>query len=116
MGIDINLSDMNISDNARVLNNVTIRSSEDVSLNLNNLKLGECSVVLDNLTINSILDELNKVAKKMDKSTDEYSGIHEILKNKHWNKDNFITCITKHMSEFSQGVLASIVANILTNL
>ena len=70
MGIDINLSDMNISDNARVLNNVTIRSSEDVSLNLNNLKLGECSVVLDNLTINSILDELNKVAKKMDKSTE----------------------------------------------
>lgn len=114
MGINISLSDMKINDNAKVLNNASIKSNEDVSINLQSMEINGQAAVLNDLEIDSVLQELNKRIQKMDKNSDEYFRIQEILKVKRWKKKNFINCVIAHMGEFSQGVLASVLANFLT--
>lgn len=111
MGINISISGANISDNAGVLNDASINGSDDVNLELNDLQVSGNATVLEHLEINPVLEELNKKVLQMDKSSNEYSKIQEILKVKRWNKKQFINSVAKHLSEFSQGVLASIVAN-----
>jgi len=114
MGIKIDLNDLNISGNAEVMENVKIRNSNDVHIGLKRMNIGENAKILNNLEIDSTLKELASQAQIMDKNSDEYPQIKKILSVKQWNKDDFIECVLKHISVFSQGVLASIVANFLT--
>lgn len=111
MGVQISISRSKINDNAKVLNNTSVKSSEDVRLELKDLEIGGQAEVLEKLEINTILQQLGQEARQMDKNSDEYIKIQDILKTSKWDKDKFIKCIIKHLSEFSQGVLASIVAN-----
>lgn len=114
MGIEIDLSDLNISGNAEIMGNVKIRNTNDLRIALKNSDIKENAKVLNDLEINSVLNELMQQERIMDKNSLEYPKIKEILGIKQWNKDDFIRCMLKHISEFSQGVLASIVAGFLT--
>lgn len=116
MSIKIELDNIKVSDNGRLLNNTSIRKVGDFSLNVKNLDLNGQAIVFENLEIDSMLDELDEKVQKMDKNSDEYYKIEEILKVERSNKKKIYKCIVKHLSEFSQGVLASVVANFLTNI
>ena len=114
MGIEINLEHLNISGNAEVMENAKIRNNNDVYIGLRHSDISERAKILNNLEIDSMLKELMRQAQIMDKDSIEYPKIKEILNVKRWDKTDFIKCISKHISEFSQGVLASIVANFIT--
>lgn len=116
MGIEINLSNMRINGDAEILNRATISENKDIGIKLNNLEVNGKAVVFDDLKINSILDELNASLQRMDKNSDEYCKIQDMLQEKQWNEKKFVKCVKEHVSNFSQGVLASIVANFLTSL
>lgn len=116
MGINICVSNLKAGDDARVLNNVSIQDARDVNLEVRDLEINGRAVILENLKIEPLMEELNARVWKMDKNSDEYFQIQEILKVKDWNKKKFIGCIGRHLNEFSQGVLASVVANILTQV
>lgn len=111
MGIEINLSDLNISGNAKVMDDMEIRSSDDVRISLEHIEIREYAKVLNHLEIAPVLNELRQQAQSMDKKSAEYLKINEIVSAKRWNKEEFIRCAIKHISEFSKGVLASVVAN-----
>lgn len=110
MGIEIDLSDLNISGNAEVMNNIKIRNNDDIHIGLQYTDIKENAKVLNNLEIDSLLDELMRQTQNMDKKSPEYPAIKKMLRVKKWNKDDFVGCVLKHIGEFSQGVLASIVA------
>lgn len=114
MGIEIDLSDLNVSDNAEIMDNIKIRNSDDIHISLKNLEISEYARVLNNLEVDSVLNELKQQAQSMDTNSAEYSQIKQIVNAKQWNKAAFVGCVMKHISEFSQGVLASIVANFIT--
>lgn len=114
MGIEINLSGAKIDGRTRVLNCAVIRSDVDVCVDLQNAEITDDAVALENLEIDSVLNELRQRADFMDKSLPEYSAIQKILTGRHGNKKAFVQCIVKHLGEFSQGVLASVVANLMT--
>lgn len=116
MGIKINISNLKICDNAEVLNNAVISGHDDVEIGLHDLEINGQVQLLENLEINSILNQLNEKVCVMDKNTDEYPRIKEILAVKQWDKKKFYKCIVTHLSDFSKGVLASIVANCITKL
>lgn len=114
MGIEIDLNDLNISGNAEVMDNVKIRDNSDVHIGLKHLDISEDAKLLNNLEIDSILKKLAQQEQFMDKDSDEYSQIKKILSKKQWNKDEFIERVIRHITDFSQGILASIIANFLT--
>ena len=116
MKIKISMDDTKISGTSSVLSNSLIMGGEndDVRIKLHNLDVGEQARLLENLEISSVLEELSKRVEGMDKDADEYCEIQEILKVRQWNREGFTRCITKHLGEFSQGVLASVVANFIT--
>jgi len=113
MGVEINLSGLKISDNAKVLNNATIKNNDDICIQLHNSEIFGEAIVLDNLEISPVLEELKQELQSMNQNSKEYSEIQKILKVQQWSKKSFVKCITKHLGEFSQGVLASVVANFL---
>jgi len=114
MGIEIDLSNLNISGNAEIMNDVKIRNGNDVHISLKHAEINEQTKVLNNLEVDSVLNELRQQAQSMDKNSAEYLKIKKIIDVKQWNKDDFAGCVIKHIGEFSQGVLASIVANFIT--
>jgi len=114
MGVKINISNTKVSDSVRVMNNSLIRTDNDVVVNIRDSEITGQAIVLEDLKIDSILKELSHKAEFMDKNSDEYLDIQKILSTDQRNKKDFISCITKHLAGFSQGVLASIVANLIT--
>ncbi len=114
MGIEINISDLNISGDAEILNKTKIRSNSDVDIDLKHLDINGNAKLLNNLEVDSVLNELRQKEQSMDINSAEYPQIKRITSQNQWNKDDFVGCVMKHISEFSQGVLASIVANLLT--
>lgn len=114
MGVEINISNTKINNKSAVLTNTTIRNNDDVKVNILDSEINGQAVVLDNLKIDSVLEELKQKVDQMDKDSKEYLEVQEILGTGQGNDKNMIERIKKHLLEFSQGVLASIVANMLT--
>ncbi len=114
MGIEININNTKINDKSVVLNKTSIRSKDDVKINVLDSEINGQSVVLENLKIDSVLEELKQKTEHINKNSKEYSDIQEILNIEQGNDKKIIERIKKHLLEFSQGVLASIVANRFT--
>lgn len=114
MGIEISLHDLKVSGSAEIMNGAKVRSNNDVHISLEHAEIKEYAKVLNDLEIDSVLNELSQQARTMDKNSVEYQEIRKIIGVKQWNKNEFVKCITKHISEFSKGVLASIVANAIS--
>lgn len=114
MGIEINLSNLNIGKNTEFMNNAKIKNSNDVHINLEHMEIHDYVKVLNHLEIDPVLNELKYQSLSMDKNSAEYLKIKNIIGEKQWDKVDFIRCAIKHISEFSQGVLASIIANYIT--
>lgn len=110
MGIEINLNDVSIGGTAEVMQNVKITGNDEVHIRLQHTDICENASVLNNLEIAPFLDELTRQAQTMDKNSPEYLELKKILGKKKWNKTDLIACVLKHIGEFSQGVLASVVA------
>lgn len=116
MGIEIKMSGMEISGNSKVLDNAVIKNNEDINISLQDSKISEHASVLSDLEIENVLEELNHKTQSMDKSSKEYLEICEILEMQTGNKKELFKCITSHLGEFSQGVLASVIANLITKV
>ncbi len=112
MGIKINISDSNISGN--VLNNASIKSNDDVNIELAKLTVNKDGTLLNDLQIESIMQELSKDVEVMDKNSVEYLEVARLLESKNSDCNSTSKRIFKHIAEFSEGVLASIVANYLS--
>ncbi len=116
MGINITISNSNISENAKVLGNAKLANSpnDNITMNIVDTVINGDAEVLKDLEISSVLTELEHQIQTMDKNSAEYLRLKNILAEKQWDKQNFLACIKKHLGEFSQGVFASILANLLT--
>ena len=114
MGIENNIGNTKIGDNARVLPDTSIRNNADVKINVLDSEINGQAVVLENLKIDSVLEELKQKVGQMDKDSKEYLEIQAMLEAGQESDKNVIKRMKKHLLEFSQGVLASIVANKLT--
>lgn len=118
MGININMTGIEIGGEADVLNNLTIKGSIDtpVDIVLENAKIFGHAVVLKNVKIDSVLKQLSEKAQTMNTSSSEYLEIKKILGKRKWDVKEFTACVKNHLINFSEGVLASILATYLTQI
>lgn len=114
MGISIKMSGLDIGDDSKVFNNVVIKNNDDIDVELKDTRIFGGASVLSDLEIENVIKELNHEVQSMDKSSKEYSEICEIMKIPIWNKKEIFKCIISHLGEFSQGILASVIANVIT--
>lgn len=113
MEIDINLNNLHVKGDAEIIEDAQI-SGNNIHIDLEEIEIEGQAKILNNLDIIPILELLRQQAANMDEGSVEYSAVQSILKVKGWDKHSFAKCIRKHVSEFSKGVLASIVANYFT--
>lgn len=115
MSITIDLSNLKACNNASVLTSTVISHSKgEININAPNVELSGNTSLLDNAKIGSVLDELNQKSKLMNQNSKEYTDVQKILNIPRNNTKEINRNISKHIREFSMGVLASIVANLLT--
>lgn len=116
MGIKISMAGIEIGENAELLGDSIINAiNVPVDIVLDNAKIYGHAVVFKNVRIDSVLNELSKEAQRMNTSSSEYLKIQEILKQEKWNEKDFIMRVKNHLVNFSEGVLASILASYLIN-
>lgn len=115
MSIKINLSNMKMSGESKASLETTLCNSyEDVQIDAPNMELTDRAVFSENLKIGATLDQLTQKAVLLDKSSREYADIQKILSIPRSNEKEISKHIARHIAEFAQGVLASIVASLLT--
>ncbi len=116
MGIKISITNSTFAGKSKTLNQVKINNGteDDTDIRLDNVEVNDEVVLLENLEINLVMQDLKKEILNMDPNSLEYARIRQLLLEDQSDRYVFLKHIVKHLGEFSQGVLASIVANHMT--
>ena len=107
MAIDIQIKNLDIKGNTRLLNNATLQGP--ASINLDNIAISGDSVILDNLNITDFCNAIKGTYSQM--SASEQASIEKVLAQKENTKSSFIKTLRQHLVNFSEGVAAGVVAN-----
>ena len=105
MGTVINLKNVEIGDNARVLNSAAITGS--ASIGLDSVTINGDAVVLNNLNIQDFCQEIKRTETQM--TPEEYSSIRQQSDD----RGAFLKSLKNHLVSFAEGIAASIVAGCL---
>jgi hypothetical protein len=114
MAVEIIVNNSQISDNARVVNSAYIKHGDDVRISVDNTQLDKWSAIVDTLDVDAFVREVQRQKVTMDKTLPEYEGVQEILNTSRYDKEELPAKIGHHLASFSQGVLASILANMIS--
>ena len=109
MAIEIKVNDLHINGDSRILNKATL--PENTSVRLDRIAISGNAVILDELNVAACCDAIQATAYKM--SASEYASIQKVLKKENSGKDCFLKALRQHLVSFSEGVAASVVANLL---
>lgn len=112
MAIKINISDVKMEDDSKLMSNASFRGTQDVDLEARKLELHQNAKVLNDLKIEPVIEELENVIVSMDSNSEEYLELQKMLSAiQGSNRTNILKMLTQHLGNFTQGVLAGIVAN-----
>lgn len=114
MAINISIKNSNFRGNSRILNNATINSANSVDVQLDNVDTSDGTRILEGLNIVDVISELEKRKYSLDNNSEEYRDINRILLNKRLTRNDMLSLFAQHLGNFSQGILASIIANHIT--
>ena len=117
MGITIKMTNTKISDNAKVMNNMTGNHSDNINIEMDGVQIGNTAEILNNLTdtqTNEILYLLKEQAKKMHNTEKEYQQIIKLLLDIDQEKNFSPKQILKqHMPDLLTGTLANIISSVI---
>jgi hypothetical protein len=111
--LKINITNNEIKDNARVLNGLRISGDAKAEVSLDANKISGDSRILENLDINDVKESIEAKIEEMDPNSTEYQELRRMLGIRNTDKKMWISKIQSHLVNFSEGVLAGIVTNLL---
>lgn len=113
MAVKITLEGIKASGNAKVLSNARIHTKE-TEVELRNLTVDGNAEILQGLDIDDFCNRVmsSEVLSRM--TTQEYASIQRILIQKDKKRATFLKGLAQHLLSFSEGVVASVVATLLT--
>lgn len=109
MPVTINLNNVKVRDDARLLTNATITG--DASIDMDSVTIGGRADVLSNLNVQDFCQQIQRTYHQM--SPAEYASIQKVLNQKNGNQENFLNLLKSHLVNFAEGVAASVVAGCL---
>lgn len=112
MSSEITISGLDIGEDARFLNDVTI-SDDNIKVRVENINVKGKLELLNDVEIDSVVSALRDRVPNMDHDSEEYKEINEIIHTAGHDKKNRREKMLRHLGNFSQGVLASILANLI---
>lgn len=113
MGISINLTNIKLSDESRMMNNMKVCERADVDLKADKIELSGKAVMLENLEMQPFLKQLQNEWSQMDIHSAEYKSIEQILKMSDKSKTRILPVIAKHIARFSEGILVNVISDYL---
>lgn len=113
MGIKIDMSNMTIDGNARILNDASFGSG-DVDIKMSGTHIDGDAILMQGFVVNDFYSQLNENLHNMDANSSEYQSIKRILQIPQNDKKLLAKEVTKHIYTFSKGVLENVLANYLS--
>ncbi|NBI70343.1 hypothetical protein D3Z50_04545 [Clostridiaceae bacterium] len=119
MGINIKITDSEITDQAKFMNNMSINSVSDVDVEMNNVKIRDQAEILNNMTqdqFDEFIVQIKKQVKLLDKTDIEYTTIKDMLldiQNKNCPAKDILR---QYLPDLLTGTLGGIVSNIISNI
>lgn len=112
MGCRIEISNISVDGDANFMNNMSI-DDDNTDIIVKGVNVKGSLEMLNDLEIRLMMASLEDRVLSMEKNSEEYRYIKKILNEEQWNVGKFCKCIGKHLAQFSEGVLASVIANFL---
>lgn len=113
MGINIDMSNMTIGGNAKILNDASF-SGGDVDVKMSGTHIDGDAVLMQGFVVNDFYTQLNEKIHSMDTNSSEYQSIKRILQIPQNDKKLIAKEVTKHIYTFSKGVLENVLANYIS--
>lgn len=114
MAINIKLDDVSISDHAKVLTGARMSETADFDVQVEKVKVYGDAQFLTDMQIESVVKKAENALEEMPTSSPEYSSIRKIVQaSKFKNKREVLRKIGIHLGTFTEGVLQSIIADVI---
>lgn len=110
MSVIINISDLSMSGNSKLLNDAKIHADSDVQIELSHLELMDYAEFLNGFDAETISTDIKKRISSMDKNSSEYKEIQNLFCSSKMNLDK----LKRHIAKFSEGVVAQVLANYIS--
>lgn len=115
MNIKVQLDDVKVHNDAKVLSGIKIRGDGDLELKTRNLEVIDKAEVLTKVEIEAVLKRTESVLQELAPCTPEYSSLSEIVqKGNMEDRTELMKRIGKHMSVFAEGILQNIISDVIS--
>lgn len=116
MGIKINIQNTKITDDARAFNDMKINGLNDVNVEMDHVEIKDKAELLNNMTdiqIDEVLNRLEKQTELLEKTSEEYQEISNLLTEVQQNRPNVRKILGQHLPNLLTGTLANVLGNLL---
>lgn len=113
MGINIDMSNMIIGGNAKILNDASLIGG-DVNVKMSSMHIDGDALLMQGFVVNDFYAQLNEKINNMNTDSPEYKSIKRILQIPQSDKKLIAKEVTKHIYTFSKGVLENVLANYIS--
>lgn len=111
---EISVENLDISGSAEVGNDIRIVDNEDGKISIKDIIIKGDAKILNNLDIQAVKNDLVSILSGMDKESREYMSMKRIMDNGENDDKTFRKKLFDHLKNFTEGVVASVVANYIT--
>ena len=119
MGININITNSEITDQAKLMNNMTINSTSNVNVGMNNVKIGNQAEILNNMTqdqFDEFIIQIKEQVNLLNKTDAEYSTIKNMLLDIQKNNSSAREIVRHYLPDLFTGTLSGIASNIISDI
>lgn len=116
MCLKIQIKNSKFSDDAKVLNDVSIHGRDDVNLKLDYVTVDGRANLMNNLKIAAVVSEIENEMKDMDSSLEEYKAMSKLISKKNSTKEEFFGKVFECLGKFAGGVLEGILSKLFSNM
>ena len=115
MNIKVQLDDVKVHDDAKVLKGVRIIGNGDLEVKASNLEVTDKAEMLTDLEIEEVLKKAESALQEIAPCAPEYSSLSEIVQTgKLKNRAELMKKIGTHMGTFAEGVLQNIISDVIS--
>lgn len=113
MGINIRITNSEISDKAEVMNGIT---GSDIAVEVDRVKIDHEAKVLNDMTdaqVRNLLEQLEEQTKQLKKNGEEYSKIMSLFADINKEPTSAKRVLTQHLPGLLTGTLANVISGLL---
>lgn len=111
MAVTINIKNVELSEKSSLLKHTKLSDGSNAVITVEEARVYDNATILEEMEIIPVLNALEEQMLALDPNSREYQELQEILRIPSFDRKGILKAFTKHLAEFSQGILEGIIVN-----